>query len=59
MRKMTTKGFLKSEFLIILETLEDEIWRKLESFNKAEKEEDVWLPLRMSEWCMLSLDGNL
>ena len=40
MRKMTAKGFLKSEFLMNLETLKDGIRRKLESFNKTKKEED-------------------
>ena len=35
-----SKRFLKIWILMNLETLKDEIWRKLESFNKTKKEED-------------------
>ena len=52
---MSAKGFLKSEFFMNLETLKDEIWRKLESFNKTKKEEHGVTALE-NEWMVSALE---
>ena len=53
--KLTASDLLKSEFLMNLETLKDEIWRKLELFSKTKKEEAGVTALE-NEWMVSALE---
>ena len=50
-----SKKFLEIRILMNLETLKDEIWRKLESFNKTKKEEHGVTALE-NEWMVSALE---
>ena len=50
-----SKKFLEIRILMNLETLKDEIWRKLESFNKTKKEGHGVTALE-NEWMVSALE---